>query len=220
VGRLPVFARLFPASVGTAEVAPTGEILPIFPEEAPAIARAVIKRRIEFAAGRHCARMAMRELGHSPCGIPRGADRAPVWPEGLVGSITHSSELCAAVVAPIQVLRSVGIDMEKIGAVPEALKERILRPDETSALDRSGSPGGADWLTLYFCLKEAAYKAFYPVARRMIEFQQMRVRVNAEHQCYVAEPPGLAEMGNPVFRGRYRVRHGRIHAACWYEDPA
>ena len=76
-------------------------------------------------------------------------------------------------------------------------------------------PDGADWPTLYFCLKEAAFKAFYPTYRRIIGFQDMRVRVDLDARRFLAELSGLSASGIPIFQGRYLVRDGRVHAACW-----
>jgi 4'-phosphopantetheinyl transferase EntD len=208
-------SQLFPRLVGVAVSRPSDKFLPLFPEEEQAVGNSVAKRRIEFARGRYCARMAMAKLGYSPCAIPSGPDRAPVWPLGLVGSITHSTDFCAAVVARKDCFPTVGIDAEPIDAIPAELVEEILRPDEASEFNSEARPDSADWPTLYFCLKEAAYKAFYPMYRRIIGFQDMRVRVDLDARRFLAELPGLSASGIPIFQGKYLVRHGRVHAACW-----
>ena len=210
-----LFSQLFPRPLGVAALRPSDKFLPLFADEEQSVANSVAKRRLEFAWGRYCARMAMAELGHPPCGIPSGPDRAPVWPLGLVGSITHSTDFCAAVVARSDCFRTVGIDAEPIDAIPAELVEEILRPDEASEFNSKARPDGADWPTLYFCLKEAAYKAIYPTHRRIIGFQDMRVRLDLDARRFLAELPGLSARGIPIFQGRYLVRHGRIHAACW-----
>ncbi|WP_405845207.1 4'-phosphopantetheinyl transferase [Streptomyces platensis] len=61
----------------------------LFPEESQVIALAVDKRRREFTTARSCAREALRRLGHPTVPIPRGRSGAPLWPAGVVGSITH-----------------------------------------------------------------------------------------------------------------------------------
>lgn len=99
---------LLPVSVALAATDPTqpapalwrGEVLPL----------AIAARQTEFAAGRHAARMAMAQLGHLQQPIVHGADRAPIWPAGLNGSITHSATLCLAAVTQAPLL--VGIDLE------------------------------------------------------------------------------------------------------------
>lgn len=210
-----LFSQLFPRSIGTAAVWLSDQLFPFFPGEAQAISNAVAKRQVEFSAGRHCARIAMAQLGYRACGIPKGLDGAPIWPSGLVGSITHCMGFCAAVVAANDRFRSVGIDMELIDAVPAELSEEILRPDEVAKLDPGAHLDGAGWPTLYFCLKEAAYKALYPTIRRIIGFQDMRVRVNPESRMFLAELQDPAAGGLPILQGRYLVQQGRIHAACW-----
>jgi 4'-phosphopantetheinyl transferase EntD len=208
-------AQLFPYSVCAASVRLSDHLFPLFVEEEEAIFNSVTKRRIEFAAGRHCARNAMVQLGYTARGIPKGPDRAPIWPIGLVGSITHSADLCVAVLAHRRDYRSIGIDMELVDAVPSELAKDILRPDETAALNSHINPDGADWPTVHFCLKEAAYKAFYPRYRRIIAFQDMRVRVNADDREFIAEPLCISTKDRSTFRGKYFVHHGRICAACW-----
>ena len=154
----------------------------------------------------------MAELGHSPCAIPSALDRTPIWPQGLVGSITHSPDFCAAVVARRDDFATVGIDAEPVDAVPAELVKEILRSDEAGDFNRQTRPDGADLPTLYFCLKEAAYKAFYPIYRRIVDFHDMRVSVDLDTRRFLAELPGLSA---PAFQGKYLVRHGRVHAACW-----
>jgi 4'-phosphopantetheinyl transferase EntD len=77
----------------------------LFPEEA-AISRAVEKRRRDFRTVRHCSRRALRELGVPPTAVAPGERRKPVWPPGVVGSLTHCTGYRAAAVAHIRVVYS------------------------------------------------------------------------------------------------------------------
>jgi 4'-phosphopantetheinyl transferase EntD len=157
----------------------------------------------------------MAQVGHAAGALPSGADRMPVWPAGVVGSITHSAGYCAAVAAPGDRFRAIGIDMERVDAAPEELAAGVFRSDEVGLLDPRVRPDGADWLTLHFCLKEAAYKVFYPLFRQIIDFQEMRLFIRPDERTFTAEPWVEGLDGAPVFHGKYLVRHGRIHAACW-----
>jgi 4'-phosphopantetheinyl transferase EntD len=210
-----LFSQLFSRPVGAAAIWLSDQFFPLFPEEAEDIGNAVLKRRIEFMAGRHCARLAMAQLGRTATAIPRGPDRAPIWPANLVGSITHSKDLCAAVVAPNNRFRSIGIDVELIDSVPASLAGQILRPEEAAELVSSANPEGVDWPTLYFCLKEAVFKAVYPTCRRTIDFQEILVIIDQEFQNFSAELRCSSVDCILTFQGRYLVRHGHIHAACW-----
>jgi 4'-phosphopantetheinyl transferase EntD len=209
------FLQLFPGRVGVAAVGLSDYVFPLFPGEEVAIVKAVAKRRVEFSAGRHCARLAMTQLGYPASVLPSGADRAPVWPSGLTGSITHSAGVCAAVVAPCRHFLSIGIDMEPIDAVPAELADEVLRPDEIAPRGPPIRLDGVDWLTLHFCLKEAAYKAFYPRFQNIISFQEMRVEVDPRSREYLAEAQIGGKNAVPPFHGRFLVRDGRVYAACW-----
>lgn len=68
-------------------------------EAPPSIQRSVAKRQAEFLAGRLCARAALQQLQRLDWVPPIGDDRAPIWPEHICGSITHSSGRAAAIVA-------------------------------------------------------------------------------------------------------------------------
>ncbi|GAB3946415.1 hypothetical protein GCM10027614_39920 [Micromonospora vulcania] len=88
---------LLPATVAVAVAGPddwAGELLAA--EQACLGERAVESRRRDFTAGRVCARRAMADLGLPASAVPAAADRAPVWPAGVVGAITHTTGYCAA----------------------------------------------------------------------------------------------------------------------------
>src|SRR5947208_1552294 len=81
-------------------------------EEEAYLGNVVPARRREFRAGRLYARQALRGLGIPETAIPIGPDRAPIWPKGVVGSISHSRNLCAAVVGLSADYLGIGIDIE------------------------------------------------------------------------------------------------------------
>jgi len=84
---------------------------PLLPGEAPPVRRAVETRRIEFARGRSCVRRAMAALGLQSAPI-LSRDRAPIWPTGVVGSISHCRNYCCAVVGRADGWAAVGLDAE------------------------------------------------------------------------------------------------------------
>ena len=90
--------KLVPESVSVCELTGSAEPDPLFPEEEALLLRAVSKRRNEFALSRTCARRALANIGVAPCSILRTSDRAPIWPSGIVGSITHCKSYTAAAV--------------------------------------------------------------------------------------------------------------------------
>jgi enterobactin synthetase component D len=136
------------------------------------IERSVAKRQAEFLAGRLCARHALAQLGVADQGIPIGEDRAPVWPAGISGAITHGQGWAAAIVAPLQVQRGLGLDAETL-LVPERaqrLAGEILTPAELERLP-SNAEQSALAVTLTFSLKESLFKALYPLVRQRFYFE-------------------------------------------------
>lgn len=133
---------------------------------------AVEKRRHEFSAGRAAARQAMAELSLPPCAIPQGRDRAPIWPDGITGSISHSASDCLAVVWPVA-QQGIGIDLEPAVPLETELWPIILRPEEQKNLKSAADP--AMQAKRIFAIKEAVYKAQYPLSRQLFGFEAISV---------------------------------------------
>lgn len=142
--------------------------------EPPAsIQRSVAKRQAEFLAGRLCAREAMYQLDgrqHVPL---IGDDRAPVWPEDLCGSITHSTGWAAAIVASKHHWRGLGMDMEQLMSSERAtrLAGEILTADELQRMAVGPEHQVALLVTLTFSLKESLFKALYPIILKRFYFE-------------------------------------------------
>jgi 4'-phosphopantetheinyl transferase EntD len=131
------------------------------------------QRRAEFAAGRAAARLAIQALGHDACVIPMGDDRAPVWPPGLTGSISHTRTACLAAVATTPGVVALGIDLEPECAVDSTLWDEVLLPAEKAFVCASTAP--ARMATLIFCAKEAVYKAQYTLTRQLFGFERLLI---------------------------------------------
>ncbi|MDE1167172.1 MAG: 4'-phosphopantetheinyl transferase [Pseudomonas sp.] len=134
------------------------------------IQRSVAKRQAEYLTGRLCAREALRQLGQPNQVPPIGEDRAPVWPAGVSGSITHGSNWAAAIVAHSNAYRSLGLDMETLLAAERAerLAGEILTAQELQRLPREQVALG---VTLTFSLKESLFKALYPLVGKRFYFE-------------------------------------------------
>lgn len=141
--------------------------------ERPAMARAVPKRVYEFAAGRRAARAAMQTLGLRPVALPQSDDRLPIWPQGLVGSITHCDTLCLAIVSERHL--SLGIDIEPATPMAPDLIPEICTQAELTALARYPASQKERWAKKIFCAKEAIYKARYPSTRAVIGFNAISI---------------------------------------------
>lgn len=147
----------------------------LWPEEKPAIANAVAKRRREFSAGRSMARQAMAAIGLSQVSIPMGSDRAPIWPEGTVGSISHCESLCIAVVARSCDIRELGIDVEEYTPLEQGLWAEICVEEEAAWLKTQPYEMRGHFAKRIFSAKEAVYKAIFPRVRQVLEFDAIKV---------------------------------------------
>ncbi|MDO9637175.1 MAG: 4'-phosphopantetheinyl transferase superfamily protein [Pseudotabrizicola sp.] len=169
-GLLAALREIAPGGAGIGWADPRAEYALMPGEVLPG---AVPARMREFAAGRTAARTALAGIGLAPLAIGQGADRAPVWPAGVAGSITHSRSQCLAVVMSAQLCRGIGIDLEEDTPLEPALWPDILRPEEQAGI--TGAQAKA-----VFCAKEAAFKAQYAVSRTLYGFDGMRVEMEGD----------------------------------------
>ncbi|MFN4155680.1 MAG: 4'-phosphopantetheinyl transferase [Paracoccaceae bacterium] len=169
-GLLAALRGVAPAGAGVGWADPR-VAYPLMPGEV--LPGAVPARLREFAAGRAAARDALAGIGVAAGVIPKGGDRAPVWPGGVVGSITHTRTACLAVVMPAASCWGIGIDLEIDSPLEPELWEMILRPEE-----RAGMTGAQ--AKAVFSAKEAAYKAQYAVSRTLYGFDGMRVEMEGD----------------------------------------
>lgn len=147
--------------------------LAALPEEEVLIARSVAKRRNEFITARHCARVAMAQLGVPPAPILKGDKGEPHWPDGVVGSLTHCEGYRGAVVGRSVAVRSVGIDAEPHGVLPKGVLDAISLPVERTEI--SVLPAELRWDRILFCAKEATYKAWFPLTQRWLGFEDAHI---------------------------------------------
>lgn len=169
--------ELLPSHVAVAVLGPDDEPAGLHADEDAAVGeRAVPRRRREFALGRTATRRALASLGIEPQAIPRGPQREPQWPTGVVGSITHTAGWAIAAVARADTCGGVGIDLEHRDAWFEGLADEIAFGPEADRL-RALPPSERPAATLeLFAAKESVYKAFFPRVGRYFGFEAARVQ--------------------------------------------
>jgi len=140
------------------------------PEERAGVARATPDRQREFAGGRAAARAALDQLGIADAIIPMGDDRAPVWPKGTAGSITHAEGLCLAAASLAPGIIGLGIDLEPDTPLPDDLRSEVVVPGDYEVDDK-----------LLFSIKETVFKALYPQVGFIFGFDAVRVTLHG-HQ--------------------------------------
>jgi 4'-phosphopantetheinyl transferase EntD len=170
-----LLAALFPPGVAAVETRQPGDPALLHPAEAAHLRKAVAKRVGEFAAGRLCARQALERFGVHGFALRVGEDRRPLWPEGFVGSITHTHGFYGAVVARATELRAIGVDAEVIGRVDRHLWPKICTDGETAWLERLDPAGQAQLSALIFSAKEAFYKCQYGLTQAWVGFHDVEL---------------------------------------------
>ena len=181
------------------------------------IGNSVQKRQAEFSSGRYLARCALAELGVEPCSILMADDRTPLWPEGIVGSISHSeSEVLVAVGRRAEQI-GIGIDTETRRHLNDELRNTIATPDECAAAATLLSEDDLA-VTLFSC-KEAVYKAVYPLTRQFLGFADVEIQLQSNKfsaKCVaqgtvsslLMQGDGHFEYTRTCVRALFIVRHG------------
>lgn len=206
------FRAMLGPNIGVGVTDPRSDACDLWPAERQAVAHSVPKRQKEFAAGRRAARIAIDQLGLPAIAIPVGPQRAPVWADGLRGSIAHCDSLCIAVVS--QTHCSIGIDIEPATALDSDLIPIICTPQEQDWL-RGHSPDLRGIMAKQiFCAKEAVYKTQYVLTGQVIGFDAVSLRVNQDNSFDVITlrpwSPAL-----PPIDGAIDMQNGMILACAW-----
>jgi len=191
------------AGVGWSEVSGNEGV---FPDEFTAVARAVPKRQAEFAAGRRAARAALEALGRPGTALPMGEDRAPLWPEGMRGAITHGVGLALAAV--LSNGDSPGIDLTEAKALPGDTRRVILPHSLERGLDPLAGRVG-------FSAKESLFKALYPFVGSYFGFDAACVLPDLEtgqFRISLTAPLGRFA-GGTTWIGGFVVLEGRVLTA-------
>lgn len=207
--------EILPPAVAAAES--FGDILdaPLFPEEEALLTRAVDKRRREFTTARACARAALADLGLPAGPILRGLRGAPVWPPGVVGSLTHCAGYRAAAVSRAGDIAAIGLDAEPNEPLPANVLDVVADDSERAWVARLlATAPGVSWDRLLFSAKESVYKAWFPLTSRWLDFTDATLTVDAAAGTFTARllVTGTTAAGRPLtgFTGRWLAREGLV----------
>jgi enterobactin synthetase component D len=185
------------------------------------VAGSVLRRRLSYVAGRLCAEQALRRFGLGT-GVGRGPLREPVWPPGVLGTITHTDVTACALVAPADrggragARYGLGIDSQTIvdeGGLKAVLSICCTPAERGPLLDAFAPEQRGLVATVVFALKEAFYKAVHPTVLRFVDFDELEVQ-SLDLAAGVArlqpEVPELAPHG--PLEGRFTLVDGEVHA--------
>jgi 4'-phosphopantetheinyl transferase EntD len=207
--------KILPPAIGFAGGALARAQIALFPAEEELIRASAAKRIVHFTAGRCYARQALRQIDVDPVAILVGRNHAPMWPAGVVGSISHCDAFCGVVVARRESVRAIGLDVEDSSPLDSNLMATVWTGDEL-AHAANGSPLGAgDAAKLLFIIKESFYKAYAPATREFLEFQDVRATIDWTKHCFRialvnSRKPDL--FGKRSLAGRFGSKSGTAFA--------
>lgn len=173
------------------------------------IQNAVVKRKSEFIAGRYCAHQSLGRWAAPDSIIGIGEGRSPVWPSGIVGSISHCHAYALAVTARTDDLFAIGLDVEDL--VSEETRNNIQKAvvNQNEMFLLTESPRADIVFTLIFSMKESFFKAAYPHVKFYFDFPAISLtRIDWERGTVLFEvnqPLGTLFTAGSVFCGQFRV---------------
>lgn len=135
-------------------------------------------RRNEYLTGRLCARKALSQIKIKPQPISTNPNRSPKWPENIVGSITHTRQLCIAIVSLQKDYQALGVDVENVGAVTPEIERYIVTDKEFKQYQNLSF----DWKTFLFSAKESIFKCLNPLFGIFPEFKDMEIELVSDHE--------------------------------------
>lgn len=194
-----ILARWFPAPAFV-RAAPIDD-LPMSAAEAALVARAVVRRRREFATGRFLAHEGLRRLGFEDAPISIGTLMEPLWPAGVGGSITHDGDICAVIVVDSRQAadrggtHGLGIDLihlpQRQGRMAKLASLFVADARERAEIAAFAARLGLDIEVelLIFGLKEALVKAVSRHVGTFIDLRDMRLSVAQDGLASVALGP-------------------------------
>lgn len=210
-----MLADLLPAEVVVGESRIASVTGRMFPEEDEYVKAAIPRRRQEFLAGRCCAREALQKLGVAPASLPSNSDRTPSWPAGVVGSITHSTDHCAAAVAHASQFASLGIDLEEVNRFDQKLLPLICTERELRNLSVLSAAEQRTIGTILFSAKESVYKCQYMLTRQWLGFLSVEIDLDPGTGDFQAQLPNDFSrfLHERCCTGRYALQNDLVATA-------
>lgn len=202
---------ILPGTVAAAETRTDPGGVTLFDSEERIVANAVEKRRREFTTARWCARQALVKLGLPESPISSGEKREPLWPDGVVGAITHCQGYRAAALALSKDVEAIGIDAEPNEPCPDGVLRTVSSEPERAMIDRLTAPyPETSWDRLLFSAKESVYKAWFPLTHRWLGFEDAELTLSPDG-TFTARL--LVDGPYPAFPGRWLTAGGLVLTA-------
>jgi len=207
--------RLFDDHIAVSATDPRSAHNHALPQESGPLARMAPIRQKAYAAGRAAAHQAMRDLGHPLAPVLMAPDRAPVWPTGLTGSISHSQTCCIAALGRVDQVAALGVDVEEDSDLDQDLLTTVCTVDERAWLSVLPKSQAGRMAKLIFSAKECAYKCQYSRSKTLFGFDTLCV--TPDPACGQFEATFLTDIrhfpAGTRLAGRFAIEDGLIVTA-------
>lgn len=151
----------------------------LYPEEEKCISSARLKRRKEFTAGRQGARQLLRRYGINNFPLLQGDNREPIWPKGVIGSISHCDNFCVVITSKSTRIRGLGVDIEPYDSLSRDVEDLICTMAEKKWIESmSMEAESVHWSKIIFSAKESSYKCIYPLVKKFVDFQEAEIKLD------------------------------------------
>ena len=170
-------------------------------------------REQEYSLGRYCAKQAMKTIGIDCNVIQSSSHGFPIWPNGIVGSISHSKGVCLSAVAKSMDFESIGIDIEQFNRMKQSSVERITHQKEIVEI-------GTDLkkATLLFSVKEAFYKAQFPIYKTPLNFKDLAFSLDFASQqaklVWLSDKSPIAQSEYSEWKIAYKIIENTCFVLC------
>ncbi len=185
------------------------------PSELELTTRMSAKRLNDFKASRYCAKNALKQTGITNFPLLINQHRAPIWPRGIVGSLSHCENLCIAVIASQKEITGFGIDIESLAPLKSELLPLICSSKEIDLLNNTNN--SLINAKILFSIKESIFKCLHPSVEVWIDFKDVELELNGESLQYTAKLTEslVDKVGRSEIFGHWHVENGFIFSSCW-----
>lgn len=165
---------------------------PLLDEEYQFIRNSTERRKKEFSTGRFLSRQGLQALELPEIPIKIGRLYNPIWPEAVVGSITHDGDLCAVVISAKTNChaKNIGIDLVNLSNQHNNIQglSHLFISDSSEYQIVSNFSIRINPDLLIFSLKEAAVKAISLEINDFIDIKSIRL---SEKDCSKVTVAGM-----------------------------
>ncbi len=180
-----------------------------------------IKRQLELCTGRYCAHCALEKIGYPNIPVLRDDHGAPIWPKGATGSISHSGDITAAVVASSNIVQGIGFDIQnKRMPFPSRVLSILFHSKEIAPF--LAVPPQISDLYAYavFSAKESVIKCFYTAFGDLVDLNNIVLEMNLWNGKFIAfisddRNCKLSTLGQKL-TGRIGFNKDYVFSVAWY----